>query len=134
MIKKIWKLVNEIIAIKTSLNKNDKLFEALTNFLSEVGKYLSTKIKPSPTTYTNFIKQINSKNSLFLTPTDAYEIKLLIINLKMIFYLFSLWHSIQIFENNWLHCVRMVVRILQQMHDYRWIPGLLENCPHHCNS
>ena len=90
MIKKIWKLVNEIIAIKTSLNKNDKLFEALTNFLSEVGKYLSTKIKPSPTTYTNFIKQINSKNSLFLTPTDAYEIKLLIINLKMIFYLFSL--------------------------------------------
>jgi len=90
MIKKIWKLVNEIIAIKTNLNKNDKLFEDLTNFLSEVGKYLSTKIKPSPTTYTNFIKQINSKNSLFLTPTDAYEIKLLIINLKMIFYLFSL--------------------------------------------
>jgi len=88
--KKIWKLVNEIIAIKTNLNKNDKLFEDLTNFLSEVGKYLSTKIKPSPTTYTNFIKQINSKNSLFLTPTDAYEIKLLIINLKMIFYLFSL--------------------------------------------
>ena len=48
-----------------------------------MGKSLSTKIKPSPTTYRHFIKHINSKNSLFLTPTDAYEIQLLIKNLKM---------------------------------------------------
>ena len=53
------------------------------NFFSGVGKSLSTKIKPSPTTYRPFIKHINSKNSLFLTPTDAYEIQLLIKNLKM---------------------------------------------------
>ena len=52
-------------------------------FFSEVGKSLSTKIKPSSTTYRHFIKHINSKNSLFLAPTDAYEIQLLIKNLKM---------------------------------------------------
>jgi len=39
--------------------------------------------KPSPTTYRHFIKHTNSKNSLFLTPIDAYEIQLLIKNLKM---------------------------------------------------
>jgi len=44
---------------------------------------LSTKIKPSPTTYRHFIAHVNSKNSLFLAPTDAYEIQLLIKNLKM---------------------------------------------------
>ena len=55
----------------------------LKQFFSEVGKSLSTNIKPSPTTYRHFIKHINSKNSLFLTPTDAYEIQLLIKNLKM---------------------------------------------------
>ena len=33
----------------------------------------------------HFNKHINSKNSLFLAPTDAYEIQLLIKNLKMKF-------------------------------------------------
>jgi len=55
----------------------------LNNFFSEVGKSLSTKIKPSPITYRHFIKHINPKNSLFLAPTDAYEIQLLSKNLKM---------------------------------------------------
>jgi len=55
----------------------------LNNFFSEVGKSLSTKIKPSPTTYRHFITHINPKNSLFLAPTDAYEIQLLIKNLRM---------------------------------------------------
>jgi len=53
------------------------------NFFSEVGKSLSTKIKPSPTTYRHFITHINPKKSLFLAPTDAYKIQLLIKNLKM---------------------------------------------------
>jgi len=88
----LWKLVNEIIAIKNKSQQNNKLFEDsecqkqcedLNNFFSGVGKSLSTKIKPSPTTYRHFIKHINSKNSLFLTPTDAYEIQLLIKNLEM---------------------------------------------------
>jgi len=60
-----------------------KQCEDLNNFFSEVGKSLSTKIKPSPTTYRHFITHINPKNSLFLAPTDAYEIQLLIKNLKM---------------------------------------------------
>jgi len=54
-----------------------------TVFFSEVGKSLSTNVKPSPTTYRHFIKHINSKNALFLTLTDAYEIQLLIKNLKI---------------------------------------------------
>ena len=53
-----------------------KQCEDLNNFFSEVGKALSTKIKPSPTTYRHFITHINPKNSLFLAPTDAYEIQL----------------------------------------------------------
>ena len=40
-------------------------------------------MKPSPTTYRHFITHINPKNSLFLAPTDAYEIQRLIKNLKM---------------------------------------------------
>ena len=72
-IKKTWKLVNEIIAIKNNSQQNNKLFEDsecqkqyedLNNFFSEVGKSLSTKIKPSPTTYKHFIKQINSKKCI----------------------------------------------------------------------
>ena len=55
----------------------------MNNFFSEAGKSLSTKIKPSPTAYRHFITHINPKNSLFLAPTDAYEIQLLIKNLKM---------------------------------------------------
>jgi len=55
----------------------------LNNFFSEVGKSLSTKIKPSLTTYRHFIKHKSSNMSLFLAPTDAYEIQLLIKNLKM---------------------------------------------------
>ena len=91
-IKKTWKLVNEIIAIKNKSQQYNRLFEDsecqiqcedLNNFFSEVGKSLSTQIKPSPTTYKHFIKHINSNNSLFLAPTDAYEIHLLIKNLKM---------------------------------------------------
>jgi len=91
-IKKTWKLVNEIIAIKNKSQQKNKLFEDsegqkqcedLNNFFSEVGKSLSTKIKPSPTTYRHFITHINPKISLFLAPTDAYEIQLLIKNLKM---------------------------------------------------
>jgi len=71
--------------------QNNKLFEDsecqkqcedLNNFFSEVGKSLTTKVKPSPTTYRHFIKHINSKNSLFLAPTDAYEIQHLIKTLK----------------------------------------------------
>jgi len=90
--KKTWKLVNEIIAIKNKSQQNNRFFEDsecqkqcedLNNFFSEVGKTLSTKIKPSPTTYRHFIKHINSKHSLFLAPTDAYEIQLLIKNRKM---------------------------------------------------
>jgi len=37
---------------------------------------------PPPVTYRHFLKNINSKNSLFLAPTDAYEIRRLIKNLK----------------------------------------------------
>ena len=57
-IKKTWKLVNEIIAIKNKSQQKNRLFEEsecqkqcedLNNFFSEVGKSLSTKIKPSPT-------------------------------------------------------------------------------------
>jgi len=59
--------------------------EDLNIFFSEIGKSLSTKIKPSPTTYRHFITHTNSKNSLFLAPTDAYEIQLLIKNIKMKF-------------------------------------------------
>ena len=79
-IKNTWKLVNEIIAMKNKSQQNNKLFEDsecqkqdedLNNFFSEVKKSLSTKIQPSPTTYRHFIKHINSKKSLFLTPTDA---------------------------------------------------------------
>jgi len=90
--KKTWKLVNEIIAIKNKSQQTNRIFEVsecqkqcedLNNFFSEVGKPLSTKIKPSPATYRYFIKHINSKNALFLAPTDAYEIQLLIKNLKM---------------------------------------------------
>ena len=90
--KKTWKLVNEIIAIKSKSQQNNKLSEDsecqkqcedLNNFFSEVGKSLSAKIKPSPTTYRHFLKHINSKNSFLQTPTDAYEIQLLIKNLKM---------------------------------------------------
>ena len=90
--KKTWKLVNEIIAIKNKSQQNNKLFEDsacqkqcedLNSFFSEVGKSLSTNIKPPPTTYRHFITHINPKNSLFLSPTDAYEIQLLIKNLKM---------------------------------------------------
>ena len=40
-------------------------------------------MKPSPTTCRHFIKHIDSKKSFFLTPTDAYEIQLLIKNLKI---------------------------------------------------
>jgi len=85
--KKTWKLLNEIKS-----RQNNKLFEDsewqkqcedLNNFFSEVGKSLSTRIKPCPTTYRHFTKHINSKDSLFPTPTDAYEIQLLIKNLKM---------------------------------------------------
>jgi len=91
-IKKTWKLVNEIITIKNKSQQNNRLFkdsecqkqsEDLNNFYSEVGKSLSTKIKPSPTTYRHFITHVNSKNSLFLAPTDAYEIQLLSKNLKV---------------------------------------------------
>jgi len=92
--KKTWKLVNEIIAIKNKSQQKNRLFEDsecqcqkqcedLNNFFSEVGKTLSTKIKPSPTTYRHFITHINPKHSLFLAPTDAYKIQLLIKNLKM---------------------------------------------------
>jgi len=85
--KRTWKHVNGIIAIKNKSQQNNKLVEDLecqkqcedlNNVFSEVGKSLSTKIKSSPTTYRHFIKHI-----LFLTPTDAYEIQLLIKNLKM---------------------------------------------------
>ena len=83
--KKTWKLINEIIAIKNKSQQNNKLFEDsacqkqcedLNSFFSEIGKSLYTNIKPSPTTYRHFIKHI-------LTPTDAYEIQLIIKNLKM---------------------------------------------------
>jgi len=37
---------------------------------------------PPPVTYRQFLININSKNSLFLAPTDAYEIQRLIKNLK----------------------------------------------------
>ena len=36
-----------------------KQCEDLNNFFSEVGKSLSTKIKPSPATYRHFIQHIN---------------------------------------------------------------------------
>ena len=63
--------------------KNNAKNNDLNNFFSEVGKSLSTKINPSPTIYRHFAKHLNSKNSLFLAPTDAYEIQLLIKSLKM---------------------------------------------------
>ena len=90
--KKASKLVNEIISIKNKSQQNKELFEdskcqkqcdELNNFFSEADTSLSAKIKPSPTTYRHFFKHMNSKSSLFLAPTDAYEIQLLIKNLKM---------------------------------------------------
>jgi len=81
-----------MLAIKNKSQQKNRLFkdsefqkqcEDLNNFFSEVGKSLSTKIKPFPTTYRHFITHINPTNSLFLAPTDAYEIQLLIKNLKM---------------------------------------------------
>jgi len=90
--KKTWKLVNEIVAIKNKSQQKNRLFETsecqkqcedLNNFFSEVGKSLSSKIKLSPTTYRHFIKHINPKNSLFVAPTNAYEIQLLTKILKM---------------------------------------------------
>ena len=90
--KKTWKLVNEIIVIKNKSQQNNRLFEDsecqkqcedLNNFFSKVRKSFSTKIKPSPSTYRHSSKHINLKNSLFVAPTDAYEIQLLIKNLKM---------------------------------------------------
>ena len=84
--------MNEILAIQNKSQQTNRLFknsecqkqcEDSNIFFSELGKSLSTKIKPSPTTYRHFIKHINSKNALFLAPTDAYEIQLLIKNLKM---------------------------------------------------
>jgi len=69
--------------ISYSKTQNAEKCADLNNFFSEVGKFLFTKIKPSSTTYTHFIKNINSKNSLYLGPTDAYEIQLLIKNPKM---------------------------------------------------
>ena len=53
------------IAIQNESQQNNKLFEDSeclkqcedsNKFFSEVGKSLSTKIKPSPTTYRHFIK------------------------------------------------------------------------------
>ena len=75
------------MSIKNKSQQNNKVFEdseckkqydELNNFFSEVGKSLSAKMKPSPTTYRHFLKHINSKDSLFLAPADAYEIQLLI--------------------------------------------------------
>ena len=90
--KKTLKLANEIISIKNKSQQNNKLLEdsecpkdneELTNFFSEVGKSLSSKINPSPITYRHFLQHINSKNSLFLSSIDAYEIQLHNRNLKM---------------------------------------------------
>jgi len=40
------------------------------------------KNNATPVTYRHFLKNINSKNSLLLAPTDAYETQRLIKNLK----------------------------------------------------
>jgi len=45
----------------------------LNSFFSEVGKSLSTKIKPTPTTYRHFIKPLTPKNSLFPAPKNAMK-------------------------------------------------------------
>jgi len=60
-----------------------KKCDILNNFFSEVGKSISVKIMPPPVTYRHFLKNINSKNSLFLAPSDTYEIQRLIKNLKI---------------------------------------------------
>jgi len=73
-------LLNKIISC--SKTENAKKCDELNNFFSEIGKSLSAKIMPPPVTYRHFIKNINSKNSLFLPPTDACEIQRLIKNLK----------------------------------------------------
>jgi len=52
--------------------------DEVNNVFPEVGKSLSAKIMPTPVTYRHFHKNINSNNSLFRTPTDAYEIQRLI--------------------------------------------------------
>ena len=89
--KKTWKIVNEIIAIKNK-SQQKKAFWRLrmpkTMWRFEQLFLRSWKIpfyknKTIPTTYRHFITHINQKNSLFLAPTDAYEIQLLIKNLKM---------------------------------------------------
>jgi len=59
-----------------------KKCDEFNNFFSELGKSISAKIMPHLVTYRHFLKNINSKNSLFLAPTDAYEIQRLIKNLK----------------------------------------------------
>ena len=51
-------------------------------------------LKPSPKTYRHFIIHIHQKNALFLAPTDAYEIQLLIkIFLKIASCIVSEWLS-----------------------------------------
>jgi len=78
------------ISVENISQQNSKIFEdsecqkcdELNNFVSEVGKSLSAIIMPHPVTYRHFLKNVNSKNSLFLAPTDAYEIQPLIKNLK----------------------------------------------------
>ena len=65
--------------LKTQNAKNNvKIWKSF----SEVGKSLSTKIN-HPLPLTDILLNINSKNSLFLAPIDAYKIQLLIKNLKM---------------------------------------------------
>jgi len=64
-------------------SESHKQCEELNNFFSEVGKSLSAKAKPSPTTYRYFREHMTSKIYLFLALTDAHEIQRLIKTFKM---------------------------------------------------
>ena len=111
-----------------------KQCEDLNNFISEVGKSLSIKTKPSPTTYRHFITHINQKNSLFLAPTDAYEIQLLIKTIK--------WNQIFLpmtFHPNFLKiasCIESewLSKLFNKYMTTGEFPESWKNCPHHSNS
>ena len=67
------KLGNLLITLKNKC-------EELNAFFSNVGKTISAKISKPPVIYKHFLNQINFKDSIFLAPTDANEITIILNN------------------------------------------------------
>jgi len=63
----------------TRTNSKSKC-EELNAFFSNVGKTISAKISKPPVIYKHFLNQINFKDSIFLAPTDANEITIILSN------------------------------------------------------